>query len=256
MSRGVDSLPFWRSSLLSDEPRLIHAVTMVPANMSLTAGADAGDSAHRRRAVCEALSVPFDRLTVGQQVHGDRVAVVTGERVGCGRGGMEAPLAGVDALVTDEPRVPLMALGADCGLIAVYDPVHRVVGVGHAGWRGTAKRLVHSLVRHMAAAYGCQCETLLAVIGPCAGMCCYEVKEDVVATFAASGQDTSEFLGIRDGAMYLDLGRANAMQLEACGLRPQHIEVAGVCTICDERFYSHRRAPGMGHCGMIVALGD
>ncbi len=250
----MDSCRFWRSSLLSREPNLVHGATQVPMNMALTVGGDSDDTVARRRAACAALSLPFDRLTVAEQVHGDRVAVVMGERIGCGRDRTETRLPGVDGLVTDEPDVPLMALGADCGLIVIYDPERRAVAVGHAGWRGTAKRLVYALVRHLTAAYGCRCETLVATIGPCAGVCCYEVKEDVVATFAAGGHDTATFVDIRGGAMYLDVARANALQLEACGLRREKIDVAGVCTICSDAFYSHRRAPGAGHFGMIVAI--
>ncbi len=244
----------WTSPLLAREAGLAHAVTQRGRNMALTVGADTAETVARRRKLCDALSLSFDKLTVGQQVHGAGIAVVTGDRVGCGRAESQSRVPNVDGMVTDDVGTPLMALSADCCLVLVYDPNKRAVGVAHAGWRGTARGVAQALLRHMGLLYECQVESLLAAVSPCAGVCCYEVKEDAVSTFAAAGQDTASIVEIRDDAMFLDLAKANAMQLQAGGLKPDRIDVAGVCTICDERYYSHRRSPGEGQFALIAAL--
>lgn len=244
----------WTSTLLASQPHLVHGMTKRGLNMALTVGPDASGSVDRRRRVCEAMGVPFDRLTASEQVHAAQVALVTGSRIGCGRDRTETRIAGVDGLVTDEPDVPLMVIGADCCLILVYDPKKRAVGVAHAGWRGTAAGVVRSLLGHMVTAYECRLETLLAAIGPCAGPCCYEVNEDVVSTFAAVGHNTSSVVDIRNGAMFLDLPRSNAMQLAECGVDAERIEIAGLCTICSDAFYSHRREPGAGQHALFAAV--
>lgn len=251
---SVGELGFWRSPVLAAQPHLIHAVTRADMNMALTVGPDRDGTVARRRAVCEKLSLAFDLLTVTEQVHGDGIALVTGPRIGGGRDKVETRLPGVDGLVTDEPGVPLMALSADCALVLVYDPVHRAVGMVHAGWRGTAKNAVRSLVSHLIGSYGSDPASLLAAISPCAGVCCYEVKEDVASTFAAAGQDVPSIVQIRDRVMYLDLVKANLLQLHAGGLSADRIDVADVCTICDRTYFSHRREPGAGHFAMIAAI--
>jgi YfiH family protein len=222
--------------------------------MALTVGTDVEDTPARRRAVCESLGLSFDKLTVGEQVHGSRVAVVTGSRIGCGRDKTESRIAGVDGLVTDEPGVPLMALSADCALVLLYDPVRRAIGLSHAGWRGTARGITSDVLRHMIALYECRVENMLAAVSPCAGPCCYEVKDDVVTTFAAAGHDAESIVQVRNGKMYLDLPKANALQLLSLGLSPDRIDLADVCTVCSDDYYSHRRAPGEGHFAMIAAL--
>ncbi len=247
-------LNIWRSTLLADQPSLIHAVTRRDFNMALSVGPDAAGSAERRRRLCEALDLPFENLTVSAQVHGADVAVVTGSRVGAGRDRTETRIAGVDGLVTDEPNVPLLVLAADCCLVLAYDPKHRAIGVAHAGWRGTASGIGGRIIQHMVALYESRSEDLLVALSPCAGVCCYEVGEDVALTFDAAGFDTRSLLEIRDRKMYLNLAQANADALVRLGVRREHIDVANVCTICDENYFSHRREPGAGHFAMIAAV--
>jgi purine-nucleoside/S-methyl-5'-thioadenosine phosphorylase / adenosine deaminase len=245
---------YWQSDLLSNQPQLIHAVTKRGFNMAVTVGADRIETPTRRELLCTNLKLPFGRLTMAEQVHGKRVAVVAGARIGCGRAESATRLTGVDAMVTNEPGVPLMVLSADCALLCVFDPAHRAVGVAHAGWRSTAAGIVSELIRHMIALYESAPADLLALVSPCAGACCYEVREDVVSTFAAAGHDVESIVQLRDERMYLDLVKANALQLSKSGVSIDRIDLADVCTICSEEYYSHRRGPGEGHFGLIAAI--
>jgi len=83
------------------------------------------------------------------------------------------------------------------------------------------------------------------------------VGDDVVdAATRAMGQAAGDCIIRRDGSTCFDLWAANVRQLTAAGLARQNIEVAGVCTICDNRFFSHRRegARAGRHGGMIVRV--
>jgi len=243
----------WRSALLAREPGLTHGVTVGDYNMALTTGPDTQATPARRRRACEALGVSFDRLTVGEQVHGARAAIVTGSRIGCGRDTPEGRIAGADGLLTDEVDVPLMVLSADCCVFAVYDPIVRAVGVAHAGWRGSAGGIVRRLIASMNAAFACRSMRMIAAIGPCAGACCYKVREDVVSTFAAAGHDTREIVRMHGGAMYLDLEKSVRLKLEECGVQASHIDAAGICTICSGDFYSYRGEGRMGGQFALIA---
>jgi YfiH family protein len=138
-----------------------------------------------------------------------------------------------DGLVSTERGVAPMVLVADCLPIVVAGGGG--VAVLHGGWRGLAGGIVARGVAELRTAVGTDVR-LEAVIGPGAGPCCYEVSEDVHAAFAALGP------GLRHGRN-LDLGRAAARQLEAVGVAA--IELCGICTICDPRFFSHRRDRGV-----------
>lgn len=262
----ADSTPtFWTSTLLANAPGLVHAVTKGCWNMSRTTGSGIDTTDVRRRRVCEILSVPFERLTTGRQVHGTKVAVRTPNRDRKGALAINAdnrpgnqspePIPGVDGLVTDEPNVPLMVLSADCCLMVLYDPARPAVGVAHAGWRGTAGGLGGELVRAMSEAFQSRPEHLLAAMSPCAGACCYEVQEDVVAVFEENRCDLASVLERRDGSTFLDLAEANALQLESAGVTRDRIDVANICTVCSEDYFSYRReGPSTGHFALIAAI--
>ncbi|MHB1538595.1 MAG: laccase domain-containing protein, partial [Solirubrobacteraceae bacterium] len=112
----------------------------------------------------------------------------------------------------------------------------RAVGAVHAGWRGLADGVLEEgveAVRELAACDG----GMLALIGPCAGPCCYEVGAEVLERFAAL---TGVGGGVDPGAKEpIDLRAIVRGRLLAAGVDA----VAGLdlCTICDERLHSHRR---------------
>lgn len=234
------------SALLVDAS-LAHAFTLPPHNMRVRATQDA-EHVHRVRAkVCRALTADAPRLCSMEQVHGCGIAstaeVLTG---GC--------IRGVDGMVVDHSNVVAMALSADCPLIAVFDPRRRVLGVAHAGWRGTVGRIAGKLVEVMVEKHGCNASTMLAAISPSAGPCCYEVGDDV--TVAAAALPHCERLIVhKDASVHFDLWSANAAQLIDAGIAANRIDLAGLCTICDRRFFSYRRdGKDTGHAALLATL--
>ena len=160
-----------------------------------------------------------ERLTGGRiapirQVHGTEVVVADPDAV------EEA-----DGQVTAERGVAAMALTADCLPIALVAP--EGVAMLHAGWRGLADGVIAAGVE---ALRGLGAGEVAAAIGPGAGPCCYEVGEEVHAAFGTSGRT-------------LDLKALARERLEAAGVGVVHD--CGLCTIHDERFFSHRRDRGV-----------
>ena len=112
----------------------------------------------------------------------------------------------------------------------------------HSGWRGTAGRIAEAAVATLAQA-GAAPATLRAAIGPCIGVCCYEVGEDLAERFTdAFGTEVVR----RDGPRaHLDLRLAVRRTLEQAGVAGAHIEDVPGCNACDaRRFFSHRRDRG------------
>lgn len=263
------TLPVLRFAHFGDEVR--HGVStraggVSPApydslNLSGTVG-DAPENAaqNRERFARAAAGVGQDVLVVLTQVHGARVVRATA--ADCGRGIVPAaaapPPPAADAVITDEPGVPLQVLAADCVPLLLWDPVHHAVGAVHAGWRGTAAGVAQAAVAAMAGAFGTRPADLRAGIGPAIGPCCYEVDAPVLDALVRRYPDIAPAVTrpVRAGHAMLDLQDANRRQLLALGVPGAAIEVMRLCTACHQGLFYSDRATGRrtGRFGALVML--
>lgn len=183
---------------------------------------DQADASARHERLGGALGVPVVRMG---QVHGADVATV-------GAGG-PALVPGVDALVTRDPGLVLAARGADCALVLLADPQTGVVGAVHCGRRGLVAGVVPAAVSRMR---GLGAAGLHAWIGPHACGGCYEVPEQMRAEVAQVVPEASA--RTTWGTPSVDLAAGVVAQLDADGVSSEHL---GVCTMEDDRVWSHRR---------------
>jgi polyphenol oxidase len=187
-----------------------------------------------------------DDLALLSQVHGDRVVEV--ER---GQGPLE-PVAEADAAFTRARGVVLAVRAADCVPVLLAGP--GVVGVAHAGWRGTVASVVPALVAAIAAT-GTDPSALRAAVGPCISGQAYEVGGEVVAALRGAGIPDDAFLVPQrpgDRRDRVDLRRAVRWQLERAGVG--QIAVSDRCTATDPALYSHRRdGDGSGRFAGVIA---
>ncbi|WP_027406310.1 peptidoglycan editing factor PgeF [Anaerovibrio sp. RM50] len=202
----------------------------------------------------EGLELPKGQGTTCQQVHGSKVVKITKAQAGSGMYNFEESISDADALITDEPGIPLMLFFADCTPILIADPVKKAIGVAHGGWRGTAASIGAKTVELMVKEYGSRPEDLLGAVGPAIGPCCYEVGEEVSRQFKDAFPEFYDKIVIdENGRTRLNLWKANELQLVKAGLRPENIDVAGVCTACNHRqFFSYRA--DKGKTGRIAAV--
>lgn len=194
-----------------------------------------------------ARAMELEGVTYARQMHESRVLAVGGPG-----------LAGeADGLATDRPGLGLMALSADCPLVLLADRLGGAVGIAHASWRATVKRVAGHLVHLLASRFGAKPSNLAACIGPSAGPCCYEVGLDVYQKATVGlGRAVEKCFVNRQGRMYLDLWAANREQLIREGLNPADVHVAGVCTICHHDQYPSFRVEGesAGRFAAVIAL--
>ena len=235
------SLELFTFENLSRVPGIVHAITTrsggVSAelceslNVSYSVGDPTENVDENLRRVSEAIGVRKVDLFAAYQVHGRAVTAVEADT---------EPRPRCDVLITRSPEKTLMLRFAVDDLKAVvYQRAggRRVVGVVHAGWRGSAVRAAGAAVAALSDAFGSDAADLVAGIGPAIGPCCYTVGPEVVEAFA----DRPELIA----AGKLDLWEANRQALREAGVRAEHIEVAGICTQCEsDRFFSHRANGG------------
>jgi len=217
-------------------------------NLSISTGDARENVAANRRRAFRALGREPESIADLWQVHSADVVVVDSPLGEDGR----SPKA--DALVTDRPEVTLLLRFADCVPILLFDPVRRVIGVVHAGWRGTLLKAPVVAVKTMAEHYGSRPADILAGIGPSIGPCHYAIGPEVVEqTRTAFGAEADPLL-IPNHSYHLDLWAANALALRQAGV--EQIEISAMCTACrTDEFFSHRGEQAQtGRFGALIAL--
>jgi len=232
---------------------------------SLNLGGHVGDDpaavAENRRRLAAALGV--GRLTIADQRHTDRVAVVTPALAGRGHGGVAesaAAFPATDAMITAVTGAALAILVADCAPVVLFDPVHRVVGVAHSGRAGTLRGVVPKTVGAMSAAFGTVPGDLLVGIGPAIGAASYEIgpaeAAEVTAAFPSSVTGTRLLTpSSRPGHALFDLTGAIRGQLRAAGVPADSVHDLAIDTRTSTAdFFSDRAARPCGRFAAVAAL--
>jgi YfiH family protein len=158
-------------------------------------------------------------------------------------------LAG-DGLLTDDPDTVIGVTAADCMPIFIRDPVRRVRGVLHSGWKGTG--ILREALRMLEAGYRCDPADVEVIFGPCIGPCCYDVSRERAEAFEAAHGPGAAVCG--GGRWHLDLRAANRNILAAAGFA--EAAVYSECTVCDPRFGSYRREGSGNYTRMLALAGD
>ncbi len=231
---------------LAARPGLVHGVSTRGGGVSappygslnLSFGGDAPQAVEANRERLRA-ALGLERLAWNHQVHGTRIRAL--EDAG-GADGSEA-----DGLATNRPGVGLLVKQADCQAVVLYDPVRRALANLHVGWRGNVADMPGAGVAFMAGRYGSDPADIIAAVSPSLGPCCAEFvnhRRELPAGFAAYQVRPNHF----------DLWAVTVDQLAAAGVRRDRVEVAGICTKCDQRFFSYRREGRTGRFGTVAAL--
>ena len=126
------------------------------------------------RRIGESIGINYRRISCPDQVHETNVLVCTEDDAGDGII-RERTHKEIDAQITNVKNLPLIVYAADCVPVLFYDPVSRVIGTAHAGWKGTVHGIAAKTVEKMHEVYGCLSENIYAFIGPSIGPDNYEV---------------------------------------------------------------------------------
>ena len=214
---------------------------------------------------------PWSLVTL-RQIHSDIIQCV---------GDVPEKILAGDGLITRTPGIVLAVLTADCLPVILVDTKRRAVGVFHAGWRGTLKRIVEKAVGEMRRCLGTQARDIKAAIGSGIHGCCYEVGAEVRQQFESQFEYAAElfrevkesdpirekypllFLSARAPGhselpkkIFLDLVEANRQQLIAAGVLAKNISASPLCTACrTDLLFSHRAERGItGRSMAAVAI--
>lgn len=210
-------------------------------NLSFTRGDDPEKVRENFRRICKSMGVSEEQVVVSAQEH--HTVIHNATAADRGRGvTRDRGYTDIDGLLTDEPGVVLCTQYADCVPLFFLDPVKRVVGTSHSGWKGTVARIGAVTVDRMCSDYGCNRRDILAAVGPSIGPCCFEVDAPVYEAFSQMKEfDGGCYQARPGGKFHIDLWEVNRRILQASGISPEHITVTDLCTRCrPDVFWSHR----------------
>jgi polyphenol oxidase len=203
-------------------------------NGGIGSGDNAGHVSENRARMAAALDVAPHCLLTAYQIHSPHVVVAETPWPMPAR-----PRA--DAIVTRMPGLAIGVSTADCGPILLADPLARVIGAAHAGWRGALAGVAEATVAAMER-LGADRGRIHAALGPMIRQDNYEVGPDLIARFVAEDNGFENFFrpAARDGHAYFDLGGYIAARLGRAGVG--RIEDLRLCTYAEPaRFFSFRR---------------
>jgi purine-nucleoside/S-methyl-5'-thioadenosine phosphorylase / adenosine deaminase len=282
-TRAPRKLKILRASSLEAIPWLVHGFSTRMGgaskayggnalNLGFTPGDSRADVERNREAFLKAIGAIPGRghwpLVTLRQAHSDLIHRVSG---------LPEFLVG-DGLVTNTPAVLLAVETADCLPVVLVDTKRHALGVFHAGWRGTIKRIVEKGVGEMRRWFESQPEDLRAAIGPGIHRCCYEVGEEIRSRFESQFAYAADlfheanqsdpirerypllFLSARPPGhselprkLFLDLVEANRRQLLSVGVPASSITALELCTACrPDLLFSYRAEHG--NTGRLLAV--
>lgn len=180
-----------------------------------------------------------DHKTVFQkQVHGDQITVVKNENLA----DKISVIPANDGLITNDPKISLVSLSADCMSLILAHPESGAIGNAHCGRMGALKNLPAKLVYAMCREYIILPHEIIAVMGTSISAMCYEVGDDVVDEIKNLDPTALGYLLKHDSRRYFDLRSYVYSQLLSVGIMPENIDSQSICSHCnDELFFSYRR---------------
>ncbi len=145
-----------------------------------------------------------------------------------------------DAIITDQKKLPIAVLTADCVPILLYDQKKIMIAAIHAGWRGAFKGIIKNVINFMTKK-GCKKKDIIAAVGPCIGLASYNVKKDFQKKFLKQDKKNKVFFIKRKKTIYFDLMNYVKTQLKINKIT--NIDIKKIDTfIKKNNFFSARRA--------------
>jgi polyphenol oxidase len=214
-------------------------------NLGFHVGDEFQDVCSNREKAAEILDFPLNLWVGAEQTHGHTIQKVKKADTGKGAGSYDTSFKGTDGFYTNEKGILLSLCFADCVPIYFIAPDKKMIGIAHAGWKGT----VNQIARHMVNAWGLEeirQEEIFVVIGPSICGNCYIVDDKVINFVENILEDSDEkpYNLVKEGQYSLDLRELNKRILLKAGVPEKNITLTGLCSSCDEEFFSHRRDQG------------
>ena len=239
----------WQCQALLDFPNLKHLFTGKSNDLNLAKHEPnifpEKSVDKNRQILCKNLGLNYESLVVLPIIHSDNILVLKNDT---------KEITPCDAVITQLTNIPILITAADCVPILLYCHEKKVLGLVHAGWKGTAASIVEKAVIAMLENFLVRPSQIISAIGPAIGQKKYEVGEDV-AELLVKATESDAILDTSGKKPKADLKLANYLQLERAGV--MKIFVSEMDTgVHNGMLYSHRiQGKRAGRQGLVACLG-
>lgn len=243
--RAFDDIPFVAHGFSTRQGGVSALEYTKSLNLAYCRGDDDQTVLQNRRVFASFAGFDPGGLVIGEQTHSANIVCADGRK---------RYFPDTDGYVSVTPGVFVAVKTADCQPILFADPVNRVVGACHAGWRGTMKGIAAKTAEEMVK-LGAMAENIVAALGPCIKPCCFEVKADFAAEFEQNAPELLGYIIKENGALHADISGMNRAVLLSAGVLEKNIFVCDECTFHNaDKYFSHRRQ-GIRRGTMLSVIG-
>ena len=181
----------------------------------------------------------FSKIYISNQIHSTNVEMVDENT--------PLDIKDTDGFITNLRGVALLTKSADCQSILLYDPVNKVIGNVHSGWKGTLAKIIDNAINIMICDYSCNPKNIKAFICPSILKCCFEVDYDLIEGFKMIFDNIDDLIikgDIINGKQkyYLDTVTINKREMIKLGLLEENIFLSNICTKCNSNEFNSYRA--------------
>lgn len=232
--------------------------TGAAAHMNVDSGKEPSENVYKNFDIIgEALGFDPMSITGLTQTHTARVEIVDKNNIG---NKIHKPdmFGGCDGMVTNDPSLTLITMHADCLPLYFYDSEARVIGLAHAGWRGTVGGIAGVTIEKMKKLGS---KNIKAGIGPGIGFCCFQVDFAVVEEFKKNLSFSDEYIKKDDSTnepdkYKIDLVGINKHIMIEHGISESNIIAKEICTKCNHNLFHSHRVTGKerGNMGAFIKL--
>lgn len=217
-------------------------------NLGLHVGDKKEDVIENRKLLAKDLRFPLSQWVCAEQVHHCNIYKVSSLHAGRGATSLETAIRETDGLYTFERGILLTCVFADCVPLFFLANVSgkQLIGLAHAGWRGTVKKIGPRMIEQWKMEEGVPLENIQVVIGPSISKNKYEVDQKVIDAVdeCLTEGHVRPYDKNENGSYLLDLRMLNKLLLIQAGLREDQISISSICTATDKRMFSHRHEGG------------
>ena len=146
--------------------------------------------------------------------------------------------------MTNQRKLPIAVLTADCVPILLYDKKKQIIAAIHAGWKGAFKNIIQKVTKFMFKK-GSNHKDIIAAIGPCIGKNSYNVRNDFKNRFIKKNKKNKIFFNKKKNKIYFDLPNYVKTQLKLNKIT--NIDMKNIDTyVKKNNFFSARKASRSG----------
>ena len=150
-----------------------------------------------------------------------------------------------DAVITNQKKLPIAILTADCAPILLYDKKNNIIAAIHAGWKGAFSGIIKKVINFIVKK-GSDKKSITAAIGPCINQDSYNVGEDFKKKFLQKNKKNKIFFKKKKNILYFDL--PNFVKFQLLSNKITNIDMINVDTFNKKNnFFSARQSLRLKH---------